>query len=61
MMTTRRTEVIVEGSLDGQEWYEYELPYKPGDVSKPPSFVPPGHLPRLDWRMWFLPFSKVRL
>lgn len=52
VMTTKRPEIIIEGSLDGQAWREYELRYKPGDIYKPPSFVAP-HQPRLDWQMWF--------
>lgn len=52
VMTTKRPEIIVEGSNDGRNWYEYEFKYKPGDISKPPKFVAP-HQPRLDWQMWF--------
>jgi len=55
-MTTTRREVIIEGSNDGRDWEEYELYYKPGDVTKRPPFVI-GHLPRLDWRLWFCQFT----
>jgi hypothetical protein len=52
VMTTRRPEIIVEGSEDGQTWKPYEFRWKPGDVSHRPGFVAP-HQPRLDWQMWF--------
>jgi len=55
-MTTSRREVIIEGS-DGTEWKEYRFRYKVDDVSKLPRFVI-GHLPRLDWRMWFCQFQQ---
>jgi predicted DCC family thiol-disulfide oxidoreductase YuxK len=51
-MTTRRPEIIVEGSNDGETWLAYTFPYKPGDLRRPPPFVAP-HQPRLDWQMWF--------
>jgi len=48
-----RPEVIVEGSDDLHgPWLEYEFLYKPGNVSKAPTFMLP-HQPRLDWQMWF--------
>ncbi|MDB4961972.1 MAG: hypothetical protein JWP01_1971 [Myxococcales bacterium] len=52
VMTTKRPEIIVEGSLDGVEWREYRFRYKPGDLHAPPRFAAP-HQPRLDWQMWF--------
>lgn len=52
IMTTRRPEVIVEGSNDGREWRPYEFRYKAGDAMRRPPFVVP-HQPRLDWQMWF--------
>src|SRR5581483_1242052 len=52
VMTTTRSEIIVEGSDDGQTWRPYEFKYKPGDLSRRPTFVAP-HQPRLDWQMWF--------
>jgi hypothetical protein len=52
VMTTERPEIVIEGSLDGDEWREYHFRYKPGDVMRPPRFVAP-HQPRLDWQMWF--------
>jgi hypothetical protein len=52
VMTTRRPEILVEGSDDGVAWKAYELRWKPGDVTRAPAFVAP-HQPRLDWQMWF--------
>jgi predicted DCC family thiol-disulfide oxidoreductase YuxK len=52
VMTTRRPEIIVEGSDDGQTWKAYEFRWKPGDLRRVPAFVAP-HQPRLDWQMWF--------
>ncbi|MDQ2870074.1 MAG: lipase maturation factor family protein, partial [Acidobacteriota bacterium] len=52
VMTTRRQEIILEGSADGQTWLPYEFRWKPGDLRRRPGFVAP-HQPRLDWQMWF--------
>lgn len=57
-MTTRRDEVIIEGSNDGETWHEFQFLYKPGDVTKPPPIVPLFHMPRVDWRIWFLPLKR---
>lgn len=56
-MTRYRHEIILEGSMDGSEWKEYIFRYKPsGPVHKDPlPFTFPGHMPRVDWRLWFLP------
>ena len=51
-MTTRRPEVVVEGSLDGNTWRPYTFRFKPGDPARAPRQVAP-HQPRLDWQMWF--------
>ncbi|HYM13444.1 MAG TPA: lipase maturation factor family protein [Bryobacterales bacterium] len=59
VMTTRRAEIIVEGSNDGQTWLPYEFKYKPGDVKRRPPIVAP-HQPRLDWQMWFAALSDYR-
>lgn len=63
-ITKRRFEVIVEGTdadriTETTEWREYEFKAKPGDPQRRPPFVAPYHL-RLDWLMWFLPFSPGR-
>lgn len=52
VMTTSRSEIIVEGSNDGVTWHEYEFKYKPGELKRRPKFVAPLQ-PRLDWQMWF--------
>ena len=59
VMTTNRMEIILEGSLDGITWSEYEFKYKPGNVKRKPGFVAP-HQPRLDWQMWFAALSDYR-
>ena len=59
IMTTRRNELVVEGSDDGEHWNAYEFKYKPGDLSRRPRFVAP-HQPRLDWQMWFAALSNYR-
>ncbi|MGA7615067.1 MAG: lipase maturation factor family protein [Thermoanaerobaculia bacterium] len=60
-VTKKRYEVVVEGTLDQEitertEWREYEFKAKPGDPQRMPPQFAPWHL-RLDWLMWFLPFS----
>jgi hypothetical protein len=55
-MTTRRGEIVLEGSNDGENWQEYEFPYKPGRLDRMPPWVAP-HQPRLDWQMWFAALS----
>jgi hypothetical protein len=52
VMTKERPEIIIEGSMDGQDWRPYEFKYKPGSLTRRPKFVAP-HQPRLDWQMWF--------
>ena len=52
VMTTRRDELVVEGSMNGSTWEPYAFPFKPGDVAAPPRWATP-HQPRLDWQMWF--------
>jgi predicted DCC family thiol-disulfide oxidoreductase YuxK len=52
VMTTKRDEIVIEGSADGVAWREYEFRYKPGDVARAPRWNIP-HQPRLDWQMWF--------
>jgi lipase maturation factor 1 len=52
VMTTRREEIVIEGSNDGRDWREYEFRYKPGDLARRPPWNMP-HQPRLDWQMWF--------
>jgi predicted DCC family thiol-disulfide oxidoreductase YuxK len=52
IMTTKRHEIVIQGSNDNVEWRDYEFRYKPGDVSRRPPWNIP-HQPRLDWQMWF--------
>jgi predicted DCC family thiol-disulfide oxidoreductase YuxK len=59
VMTTRRPEIVLEGSNDGINWKAYEFKYKPGDVKLRPCFVAP-HQPRLDWQMWFAALGNWR-
>jgi hypothetical protein len=57
-----RHEVILQGTRDEvvseqTHWEEYELPCKPGDVTRKPCLVSPYHY-RLDWQMWFAAMSS---
>ena len=56
-----RYEIVMEGTRDrvitpATEWKEYGFKAKPGDPKKMPPQVAPYHL-RLDWLIWFLPFT----
>ena len=59
VMTTKRLEIVIEGSLDGEQWSEYEFRFKPGAVKRAPQYAAP-HQPRLDWQMWFAALSPAR-
>ncbi|HKF74406.1 MAG TPA: lipase maturation factor family protein [Stellaceae bacterium] len=59
VMTTARHEIVLEGSMDGADWREYEFPYKPGDVMRAPVWNIP-HQPRLDWQLWFAALDDPR-
>jgi hypothetical protein len=52
VMTIRRSEIVIEGSDDAQEWKPYEFRYKPGTLNRAPRWIEPFQ-PRLDWQMWF--------
>ncbi|MFM6929536.1 MAG: lipase maturation factor family protein [Bdellovibrio sp.] len=52
VMTKSRPELILEGSMDGNTWQEYEFNFKPGNIHKAPPFIAPFQ-PRMDWQMWF--------
>lgn len=54
-VTKKRYEIVIEGLWDG-EWKEIPFKAKPVNLSKRPPQFAPYHL-RLDWLMWFLPFS----
>ena len=60
-VTKERYEVVVEGTqeltiTDTTQWKEYGFRAKPGPLKRRPPQVAPYHL-RLDWLMWFIPFS----
>ena len=55
VMTTKRYEVVIEGSDDNETWKEYLFRYKPSEVDRRPRQIAPFQ-PRLDWSAWFLPF-----
>ena len=59
VMTTKRFEIVLEGSDDNETWKEYEFKWKPGDPHRAPGFAAP-HQPRLDWQMWFAALSDFR-
>jgi hypothetical protein len=59
VMTTSRSEIVIEGSDDAQNWKSYEFRYKPGDVNRPLHWVAP-YQPRLDWQMWFAALSNYQ-
>jgi predicted DCC family thiol-disulfide oxidoreductase YuxK len=59
VMTTKRYEIVIQGSNDGVEWHDYEFRYKPGDVARRPLWNIP-HQPRLDWQMWFAALDDPR-
>ncbi|CRX38592.1 lipase maturation factor family protein [Estrella lausannensis] len=59
VMTTKRIEIVIEGSDDGLHWKEYCFKYKPSEISRRPRRISPFQ-PRLDWQVWFLPFRSFR-
>ncbi len=59
VMTTKRPEIIIEGSQDARTWYAYEFRWKPGRLDRIPGQVAP-HQPRLDWQMWFAALGSYR-
>ncbi len=56
VMTTRRPEIVIEGSNDGVTWIPYQFTWKAGDPMRRPRYAAP-HQPRLDWQMWFAALS----
>ena len=62
-VSRERYEIVLEGTSDhvltpATEWKEYGFKGKPGDPLRRPPQIAPYHL-RLDWMIWFLPFSVV--
>jgi len=51
-MTTERSEIRLQGSMDGVTWKDYAFRFKPGPLNRPLPFAGP-YMPRLDWQMWF--------
>jgi len=56
-----RYEIVMEGTSERvitphTQWKEYAFRAKPGDPLRAPPQIAPYHL-RLDWLIWFLPFS----
>ncbi len=58
-MTKDRPEIELAGSRDGRHWEVYEFRYKPDRLDEAPPLVP-GHMPRLDWQMWFAALGSCR-
>lgn len=56
IMTTKRYEVVIEGSNDNVHWEEYTFWYKPSEITRRPRRIAP-YQPRIDWQAWFLPFE----
>jgi len=51
-MTTKRPEIILEGSRDGTSWFAYDFVWKVDDLADRPKFIAP-HQPRVAWQFWF--------
>jgi predicted DCC family thiol-disulfide oxidoreductase YuxK len=58
-MTTRRPEIVIEGSNNQIRWAEYAFKYKPGALDRRPLWNFP-HQPRVDWQMWFAALGDPR-
>eukprot|EP01084_Bolivina_argentea_P160644 279711_1 len=54
-----RYEFVLEGSNNNRTWRKYEFLFKPSTSRQIPAIVP-LHVPRLDWRTWFLPLYWKR-
>lgn len=59
VMTTRRPEITIEQSADGQIWQPILFSYKAGPADRMPPQIAPLQ-PRLDWQMWFAALSAER-
>jgi hypothetical protein len=57
VMTIERPELLIQGSNDGRDWRDYELPYKPGNLARRPQWVAP-YQPQLDWQLWFAALGR---
>ncbi len=59
VMTKTRPELLVEASMDGEDWRPYAFKWKPGELERRPGFFI-GHMPRLDWQLWFEALNAER-
>jgi hypothetical protein len=62
-VTRQRYEIVIEGTdepiiSERTRWQEYEFKAKPGNPRRLLPQIAPYHL-RLDWLLWFLPFSVM--
>ncbi|HZZ19800.1 MAG TPA: lipase maturation factor family protein [Opitutaceae bacterium] len=57
VMTLERPELDIQGSDDGRDWRDYQLPYKPGELAHRPLWVAP-YQPQLDWMLWFAALGR---
>ena len=62
-VSKERYEVVLEGTTEDfpqedTKWLEYGFKGKPVELDRTPPVVAPYHL-RLDWMIWFLPFTVV--
>lgn len=57
VMTTKRYELVLQGSLDDQNWLDFEFHYKPHNQNSKPKMLMPI-MPRLDWQLWFASNEK---
>jgi hypothetical protein len=61
-MTKFRNEIILEArDAASGEWHEIAFKYKPSNLDRALPFVPPCHLPSLDWMLWFIPLQIDRV
>ncbi len=60
VMTKTRPEIIIEGSCDGINFYEYTFKFKPGPLNRVPPIIAP-YQPRLDWQLWFIALDENNL
>ena len=59
-LTGQRPEsLLAEYSADdGVTWKPYRLRYNIERLDAAPPTIPPGHMPRLDWQMWFAALGR---
>jgi lipase maturation factor 1 len=59
VMTTKRREIILQGSHDEKNWETISFKYKPSSSKEGLKQIAPFH-PRLDWQMWFASLSSFQ-